>query len=194
MAENRFIGDMHLGHSNVLNFDNRPFKTITEHDQTLIRNWNEVVGPRDTTYILGDFCWLTEKYWGEILDKLNGKKFLIKGNHDLKTMTTSTQNRFIGIKDIHSIKYEGKRIIMCHYPLMSYPTSQASNCYMLHAHTHLSKEQELIEKWTKEIAANTVSYGHIINVGCMMPWMNYYPRTLEEIIEGWKKECETKIE
>ena len=51
-----YIGDMHLGHENVIKYDNRPFATIEEMDATLIDNWNRVVTEEDHVYILGDFC------------------------------------------------------------------------------------------------------------------------------------------
>ena len=195
MAEIRFIADTHFGHANVIKFDNRPFKTIEEHDEALITYWNETVDEKDTTYILGDFCWKTEMHWFDLLQKLKGKKFLVKGNHDLKTMTTKTQNCFIGIeKGIQDLKYHGNKIIMCHFPILTYPYAISPNGYMLHGHVHNSIEHNLVVKWTKEERLHTPSFGHIINVGCMMPWMNYRPRTIEEIVEGWRKECETKTE
>lgn len=51
---NYFISDLHIGHTNVLSFDNRPFKSIEEHDEALIKNWNSVVGMDDDVYLLGD--------------------------------------------------------------------------------------------------------------------------------------------
>ena len=50
-----YIGDMHLGHKNVIEYDNRPFVTIEEMDATLINNWNCVVKEQDHVYIIGDF-------------------------------------------------------------------------------------------------------------------------------------------
>ena len=53
-----FIADMHLGHKNVLSFDNRPFKDIEEHDDFLIKNWNNAVGIDDETPV--DYGTLSE--------------------------------------------------------------------------------------------------------------------------------------
>lgn len=49
-----FISDLHFGHKNVLAFDNRPFDNIEQHDNALIRNWNNAVNIDDDVYILGD--------------------------------------------------------------------------------------------------------------------------------------------
>ena len=49
-----FTSDLHFGHENVLRFDNRPFQTIEEMDEELIRRWNAKVGKGDLVYVLGD--------------------------------------------------------------------------------------------------------------------------------------------
>ena len=54
---NYFISDLHLGHKNVLKFDNRPFINIEEHDKTIIDNWNSKVNDNDDVYVLGDISW-----------------------------------------------------------------------------------------------------------------------------------------
>ena len=46
-----FVSDLHFGHNNVLVYDNRPFKTIEENDQTIITNWNNAVGMDDEIFI-----------------------------------------------------------------------------------------------------------------------------------------------
>ncbi len=52
---NYYIADTHLGHENVLKFDNRPFSSVDEMDEILITQWNAVVKDTDDVYIIGDF-------------------------------------------------------------------------------------------------------------------------------------------
>ena len=51
---NYYISDLHLLHENVLRFDNRPFESIKEMQETIVNNWNRKVTNGDTVYILGD--------------------------------------------------------------------------------------------------------------------------------------------
>ena len=57
---NYYISDLHLGHTNVIKFDKRPFSNIEEMENKIIENWNSRVTKQDTVYILGDFSWETE--------------------------------------------------------------------------------------------------------------------------------------
>ena len=78
-----FIADTHFGDDNIRRYENRPFCSVNEMDTALIKNWNITVSQDDTIYVLGDFgADGTEK---EFLSKLNGTKYLIKGNHDVKS-------------------------------------------------------------------------------------------------------------
>lgn len=78
---NYYISDLHFGHKNILAFDNRPFFTLSEMQDTIISNWNSRVTKADNVYILGDMFWYNEEA-PDILDKLKGNKFLVLGNHD----------------------------------------------------------------------------------------------------------------
>lgn len=186
---NRYIADLHLGHFNIIKFDQRPFDSVEEMNETLIKNWNKVVENGDTTYILGDFCWGKESEWIEILDKLNGNKVLIRGNHDLKQMSKPLKDKFLYIKDRHEISDYGKKIILSHYPELAYKSSYNENVYMLHGHVHyLTTEATCVRKWVKELRENRSNdwdnRGQIINVGAMLKEMDYTPRTLMEILHA----------
>ena len=77
-----FIADPHFGDDRIRRYENRPFQTVEEMDCELVRRWNSVVTASDTVFVLGDFG--ADGYEAELLAKLQGFKYLVKGNHDLK--------------------------------------------------------------------------------------------------------------
>ena len=87
-----FIADTHYRHSNILEFENRPFETLEEMEDTMIEAWNSVVSKTDTVYLVGDFCFGGHQTWIEILDKLKGNVVLIKGNHDKSKVIKRVHN------------------------------------------------------------------------------------------------------
>lgn len=190
---NYYISDTHFGHGNILRFDNRPFSNVKDMEQTLIKNWNERVTKDDTVYIIGDFCWGLEDEWIRILDQLNGMKVLIRGNHDLKSPSANLKKRFRKIVDYEEVKDNGKRIIMCHYPIMFYRASYNPDVWHFCGHTHnRTSEEEQRQHYVSDIITDNrfdknkyLNLGHIINVGCMMEYINYTPRTADELISWW---------
>ena len=92
MAKKFYISDLHFGHKNVLGFDNRPFTSVEEMNEELIRRWNSVVSDGDIVYVLGDMFWMKPNDAMPIIDRLNGQIFLVKGNHDIGMMQSSTKS------------------------------------------------------------------------------------------------------
>lgn len=70
------IADLHFDDEKIMNYENRPFGTVSEMNEKIINNWNNVVSEDDTVYLLGDIG--NEQY----ISRLNGIKYLVKGNHD----------------------------------------------------------------------------------------------------------------
>lgn len=87
MPQAFFAADTHFGHRGVCKFlkDDgsklRPWDTIEEMDEALVENWNKVVKPDDKVYVAGDV--VINRRALPILARLNGKKHLCKGNHDV---------------------------------------------------------------------------------------------------------------
>lgn len=194
-----FISDTHFFHENVIRFDKRPFTCVEQMNAQMREWWNNTVSEKDRVYILGDFIWLppSNPEYIKFTKSLNGKKVLIKGNHDnVEKFSSELKNCFEDIKSRKEIKLDKKRIIVDHYPLMMYRHDTDSNVFHFHGHTHVTEEQAWVEKWTQELVYNHcmgAPTGQIINVGCMMPYMNYIPRTLEEIIEAGKEKYEWRV-
>ncbi len=132
-----FTGDTHFGHKNIIKFTNRPFKDVGQMDEQLISNWNKVVGPNDSVYHLGDFSLGSISACRNILDRLNGKIFLIKGNHE-KTAVACT-NRFEWVKDYHEMYLPtgGKKqmVVLCHYAMRVWNASH-HGAWQLYGHSH----------------------------------------------------------
>lgn len=193
---NYYISDLHLGHKNVIKFDNRPFADLNEMEEVIVKNWNNRIHPQDTVYILGDFIWnVKDAEWIRIMSRLKGNKVLILGNHDLSNMSSQLRNMFADVKPYKEISDGDKRVILCHYPIPFYRSSWAEHIYMLHGHVHFTREAKLckilvdhLQKTSSQ--SKTYNRGHVYNVGCMLPYMNYTPRTLEEIINANNKSRE----
>lgn len=74
--------DLHFSHSNIIKYENRPFKDKDDMNEQLIKNWNSVVSDEDTVYVLGDVAFCSKVQAQALISRLNGKKYLIMGNHD----------------------------------------------------------------------------------------------------------------
>ena len=181
-----FIADPHFGHKNALRFDNRPFRTIEAHDEELIRRWNGAVSEDDEVWILGDLSWMPPQPSVAVLDRLNGTKYLVTGNHDKNNCKNRAfTERFAEItpyKEIHL--YKGMGVILCHYPLPFY-NHHYSGWYHLYGHVHTSMEWQMTERIREEFD-RIGKKCNMINIGCMLPYMDYTPRTLEEIASGYE--------
>ena len=182
---NYFISDLHVGHTNVLSFDNRPFKSIEEHDEILIENWNSVVGMDDDVYLLGDISWHNATKTIEIFNRLNGRIHLIRGNHDNRLLKNrELQSRFCEITDYKELDIGGgKGIVLCHYPIPCFK-NHYYGWYMLYGHVHTSFEDNMMQQVKYQMEALYDKPCNMFNVGCMKSYMNYTPRTLEEIIQS----------
>lgn len=181
---NFYISDTHFGHANVLGYDNRPFLSVEEMEEEIVKRWNTVVTKGDTVYILGDFCWQGDAEWIRILNRLNGNKVLIVGNHDVRG-SAKLRAMFQDIKDYKEITDAGRKVILCHYPVMCFK-NHFHGAFHLYGHVHNSFEWNLVEHQKRMMTDLYERQYQMYNVGCMLPYMDYTPRTLDEIIEGAK--------
>ncbi|MDA7501948.1 metallophosphoesterase family protein [Chitinophagales bacterium] len=141
-----FTSDHHFGHKNIIKFSNRPFDSVEEMDTALIQKWNEKVGPDDEVYHLGDVGLCSAGKLREILDQLNGKIYLIKGNHEKSAEVCSS--RFEWIKDYHELvvkdpefKKGQQMIVLFHYALREWNASHWGT-YHLYGHSHGSLKDD----------------------------------------------------
>lgn len=173
-----FTADMHFGHENVIKFDNRPFKSLEEMDEELIKRWNNKVGKADLVYSLGDMFWKNQDYVTNILKRLNGQIILIKGNHDRWLHNAKNKSLLAGLKDYDEITIDSKKIVLSHYPIHFY-NGHYHGAIMLYGHTHSTREDDFVKQIASQLN-NLECPVQMYNVGCMH-W-NYEPVSLDEIL------------
>ena len=184
MGKTFFISDLHFGHKNVLAFDNREFPSIEAHDEALVRNWNEAVGIDDDVWILGDISWHGPMKTVEILKRLNGVKHLCIGNHDYKLLRNQDVRAcFAEITPYREIEVDGWGVVLCHYPIPCY-NKHFYGWIHLYGHVHNGMEWNMMKQVQYQMKALYDSPCHMYNVGCMIPGMDYTPRTLQEILNN----------
>ena len=147
---------------------------------TLIQNWNERVTSEDTVYVLGDAFWKNEENSIQVMQQLNGHKHLIQGNHD--RVKGNLHPYWESIEQYAEVDDENRLVILSHYPILFYK-NQHYGAVMLYGHVHNTREWVLVEKWKKEQWAMGIP-SRLINVGCMMEYMRYTPRTLTELLDA----------
>lgn len=135
-----FTADHHFGHKNIIRFCNRSFENLDEMDKALIHNWNQLVAPEDDVYHLGDVGLCSTGKLRNYLEQLNGRIYLIRGNHEKTAM--ACKNRFEWIRDRYELKvddpdsHQGKRlIVLSHYAMRVWNTSHWGSWH-LYGHSH----------------------------------------------------------
>ena len=82
-----FTADTHFGHEAIIRLCDRPYASVAEMDESLVANWNAVVGAKDDVWHLGDFGLALSRPRAEVLfGRLNGRKRLVIGNHDKQSV------------------------------------------------------------------------------------------------------------
>lgn len=138
-----FLGsDYHFNHERIMEFcpDSRPYSSLTEMNEGLIEQWNAIVGQGDTVWFLGDFAFGDkQQIAASIFARLNGRKHLIRGNHDDKRVQAFAWE---SIHDLFMLKEkiidsngekQTMRAVLCHYPL---ETWEGAHRGVLHFHGH----------------------------------------------------------
>lgn len=158
----RFISDPHFGHKNMATM--RGFNSAHEHDEHIIDCWNKVVDKRDTTWILGDITMEKGEY--EILDRLNGFKRVVLGNHDPGNhigKMLKYVNTIHGMSKFRHKKYGS--IWLTHCPISARELNERVN-YNIHGHIHDSY---------------VIADERFVNV--CMEVQDFTPKTIEELLK-----------
>jgi calcineurin-like phosphoesterase family protein len=172
--------DVHFNHLRILQYcphrggPETNWDKVALMNELIIKNWNSVVFPDDEVYILGDVAMGQIEKAPALISRLNGTKYLVKGNHD-KTLTKEqpdgsrySDGLFEWVKEVHEMSFavDGKKhmLFMSHYPHASW-NGMNKGAIMLHGHLHGGKCEVT---------------GRIMDVG--MDTNNLSPYTLDEVV------------
>lgn len=173
-----YTSDLHLGNNNIINHENRPYKSVEEMDAALIVNWNSRVKSEDDVYVLGDFSFKGATKTIKYLEQLNGHIHLIRGNHDffmsqktfkdyLNTSGEDEDNPWIMSEGHYAHITDGEyELILCHYPILYWENKEKGSIH-LYGHVHSYRD-------CSKMAPNSYNVGVDVN--------DYYPVTLEELM------------
>lgn len=195
-----YISDLHLYHLNIITkLDMRPFKDENEMHEYIIKQWNnQVKNADDEVYVLGDLSFGSGEVTNDILRRLNGRKYLILGNHDGKLLKGSSFDRSLiqWARDYHEVNDNDRKVILSHYPMMFYNGQYRQNAdgtprtYMLYGHIHDTQDMRLMEQLLNVARNFTFKNKHtgedchipfnLINCFCM--YSDFKPLTLDEWI------------
>ena len=139
-----FTSDTHFNHQRIISFCDRPFENVEQMNEALIYNWNNTVGAKDIVFHCGDFVFGGSEAWHKILSRLNGKIYLILGNHEIKNFRQGYANRFEDVSEQITVDIGKKRLILTHYPLLCYhgTWNTEQNHWNIHGHIHICKKKE----------------------------------------------------
>ena len=182
-----FTSDHHFSHHNILHYCSRPYLNTYEMNEDFIYRWNEVVDRDDTVYHIGDYT-MNHHNMPKILNRLNGQKHLICGNHDKcfkEVYGLSKANRWtnfymeagwLTVSQQMHLTIEGQDVLLNHFPYQNpAATDQRSQDlrppdnggWLLHGHSHNPPERRI--------------HGRQIDVGVDA---NYYAPVRLEMIES----------
>jgi calcineurin-like phosphoesterase family protein len=170
-----FCADTHFSHARIIEYSNRPFKTVDEMDSALIRNINDLVSPQDTLYHLGDWNF-GGKDPGFFREQINCRNIVfIYGNHDVKIKRNKDLQRlFNGCYDYKEISIGKQKLCLMHYPLRVW-NGQHWGSYMISGHSHGS---------CKESLPNSIDGGLLLDIGVDV--FDYEPLCFDQINEIMK--------
>jgi calcineurin-like phosphoesterase family protein len=163
--------DWHLGHGNVIRFLDRPFESVQEMNDTILKNMFSPLKKGDEFFFLGDLSWSKSAYQ-RVFDELpSGVSFhWLLGNHDLKEYK-KWEFYCTSISELKHIKVKGITIALCHYPMVTWNKSHF-NSYMLFGHHHAKGHGiQNLQQHTE---------GKMLNVNC--EFNDYKPYSENDII------------
>jgi calcineurin-like phosphoesterase family protein len=129
-----FTSDTHFGHGGALGLYRRPFASVAEMNEAIVERWNDLVGPDDEVWHLGDFAIRQPpNVVAELFSRLQGSKHLLTGNND--SSGTTELEGWKSVQPYAEITVDGVLMVLCHYPFRTW-RGMGKGSINLHGHCH----------------------------------------------------------
>lgn len=168
------LSDTHWFHKNIIKYCNRD----TNHDSIMVERWNKVVGPDDVVLHLGDLVFtpksgLQDQFLYQIAPALNGRKYLILGNHDKKSWTKLYGEAGFEVIKPFNIKYREYEVSFDHYPAKT-AIRVGDRHIRVHGHIHNSGYN-----WS----GNRKEMKRYGNINVSVEVIDYTPQPIEHLLD-----------
>jgi calcineurin-like phosphoesterase family protein len=141
-----FTSDLHFGHKNIIKYCERPYQNVDEMNIELRTNWNLKVGKNDVVFVIGDFAFAKEAVLSDLIWSLNGKIYLVPGNHDnldeygkIMSKNPALKEKFVIVPQLFEVDIqvedEKLRFVCCHYAMRVWNKSHYGSI-QLYGHSH----------------------------------------------------------
>ena len=174
--------DEHYGHRNILRYQNRPFTSVQEMDETLIANHNTVVKEDDVVIHIGDFSFGKAENFKKVASQLKGTHFFMDGSHDISLREFfkdpnhygGPEGRLFLLPKLFEFTFNGEKVVLCHYAMEKW---WASHYGTHHFFGHSHGRSDKVAPNSRDIGVDTT---------------NYFPITIEQAIATCQKQEEQK--
>lgn len=177
--------DLHLGHNKPFLYEPRGFKSIEEHDEAIVKNWNDTVTDDDVVFILGDLMLNDNEHGMECLRQMKGHKIIVRGNHDTDTRVQlySTLDNVEIAGYATQFRYNGVSLYLSHYASLTsnwdYDKPLKARVVNLCGHVHT---QNKWHDWDKGLIYHVELDAH-----------GNKPKLLDEIIQEIKEKMKEEV-
>jgi calcineurin-like phosphoesterase family protein len=130
------ISDTHWNHLNIIQYSSRPFKSVEEMNEAMIRNWQSAVRDDDLVFHLGDWFMGAKHLAAPIMKRLTGRKILVRGNHDkMFKGYPELDSQLESAHDYLEVAHRGDCAVLSHFPIEVWNQAH-KGFWHLHGHSH----------------------------------------------------------
>lgn len=138
-----FTSDLHFWHKNICKYCNRPYKSVEEMNEHIIKKWNFFIKEDDVVFLLGDIGFCGIEKLRPLMSQLNGKIYLIQGNHDSDKIVAKLYEedliedyfKMLEVTIVGDEECPNQQLTLCHFPMIDW-NNKERGAWMIHGHQH----------------------------------------------------------